>query len=295
MSVSRDRSAPAVGTTGPASGEPAAGGPAAGEGARVRHNRLRALWIAALVGAVPGVVVAVALALAGLPGAAVIALVVVAFAVSWWTWRTAPTRIVRAVGARPSDETAHPRLHNLVEGLCASLGLPRPAIAVVDHQVPNAMALGRDPSLAILVVTSALERCLSLVQREGVLAHELVHVKRGDTVLAGMAVAAMAPWSMLAGVDRAAAGVHTLIGPGREFSADQRAAEVVRYPPGIGSALEVMSAGAPVPTRWPPGTGRTGAVTRWLWIDPLAGAASPRPVEGDLDDTRVRAEAQSLR
>ncbi len=260
----------------------------------MRHNRLRALSVAAAAGAVPGVVAGVVLALVGQPAVGVIALVVVTLALSWWTWRTAPARIVRAVGAVPSDEGSHPRLHNLVDGLCASMGLPRPAIAVVDHEVPNAMAVGRDPSLATLVVTSALDRSLSLVQLEGVLAHELVHVKRGDTVVAGMAVAAMAPWSLLVGADRAAASVHALIGPGREFSADQRAAEVVRYPPGIGSALEVMSARPRGAARWPPGSGRTGAVTRWLWIDPMA-AADGRPAVGDLDDTRVRAEAQSLR
>ncbi|HZM54997.1 MAG TPA: hypothetical protein VFC03_08240, partial [Acidimicrobiales bacterium] len=88
--------------------------------------------------------------------------------------------------------------------------------------------------------------------------------------------------------------VHRLIGSGREFDADQRAARVVRYPPGIGSALEVMAdPDGPVPT-WPPGQGRTAQLTRWLWFDPMVGAAGEL-VEGNLDDTRVRAAAQALR
>lgn len=276
----------------PAAGTEAA--VAAVEDESVRRNRRRAVSIAAVTGAVPGVVLGVVLGVAVLPVAGVVALVVVAIAVSWWTWRSAPSRVVRALDARPSDEGDHPRLHNLVDGLCASMGLPRPAIAVVDHEVPNALAVGRNPSTATLVVTSALDRSLSLVQLEGVLAHELVHVKRGDTVLAGMAVTAMAPSSWIVGTDRAAEGVHALVGPGREFSADQRAAGLVRYPPGIGSALEVMSSAPRAVPGWPPGSGRTAAVTRWLWIDPVAGTAVGRPPEGNLDDTRVRAEAQSL-
>lgn len=295
---------------GGAARDPTAPGPSALVGARstpgtdpgdepggdrlVRRHRHQALSIAALVGLVPGLVVGVVLVAVGLPVVAAVALVGVAGGVFWWTWRTAPNRVIRAIGARPSDEDEHPRIHNLVDGLCASMGLPRPTIFVVGHQVPNAMAVGRDPSTACLIVTSALDRSLTLVQLEGVLAHELVHVKRGDTVLAGVAVVAMAPWSVLAGVSRAADRVHALVGPGREFSADQQAAAVVRYPPGIGSALELMLEGPAGGASWPPGTGRTAALTRWLWIDPASGRPDPGPAEGNLDDTRVRAEAQSL-
>ncbi len=245
------------------------------------------------MGLVPGVAVAVVLALAGQAVVAVAALVVVAGGTTWWTWRSAPGRVVRAVGARPSDESAHPRLHNLVDGLCASMGLPRPTIFVVEHEVPNAMAVGRDAATACLIVTSGLEQALSLVQLEGVLAHELVHIKRGDAILTGMAAVALAPWSGVVGVARASDQVHTLVGPGREFTADQRAAAVVRYPPGIGSALEIMARESRPGASWPPGEGRTAALTRWLWIDPVVGAAVA-PLDGNLDDTRVRAEAQSL-
>lgn len=263
------------------------------EEAVARHNRHRAMGLAVLVGLVPGVVVALVVALAGQAVVAVAALVVVTGATTWWTWRSAPGRVVRAVGARPSDESVHPRLHNLVDGLCASMGLPRPTIFVVEHAVPNAMTVGRDAATACVIVTSGLERALSLVQLEGVLAHELVHIKRGEAVMTAMAAVALAPWSVIVGVSRAADQVHALVGPGREFTADQRAASVVRYPPGIGSALETM-AGEPGPgATWPPGEGRTAALTRWLWIDPIAGATVAR-VEGNLDDTRVRAEAQSL-
>jgi heat shock protein HtpX len=175
------------------------------------------------------------------------------------------------------------------------MGLPAPDICVLDSDIPNAMAVGHDPRSATLVVTSALDYSLSLVELEGVLAHELVHVKRHDIVVAALAVTTMAPWSALVGADRAAARVHDLAGQGREFAADQRAAGVVRYPPGIGSALETMLEGSAVGEPWPPGRGRTAALTRWLWIDPNVAGDSGPPTAGNLDDTRVRAAALALR
>jgi heat shock protein HtpX len=242
------------------------------------------------------VVVAVVLAAIGLPPIlALAALVVVTVGVMALLWQRSPRAVLRALGARPSNEWEHPRLHNLVDGLCATMGLPGPAIWVVDSPVPNALALGHDPDSASLVVTSGLDRSLTLVELEGVLAHELVHVKRHDTVLAAVAVVSKAPWAVVAGTDRATERVHALVGRGRELSADQRAAAVVRYPPGIASALESMSGAPDRPASWPPGRGRLAALTRWLWIDPMVGAPADEPREGNLDDTRVRAAALSLR
>ncbi len=247
-------------------------------------------------GLVAGIVIGAVLIAVGLPvalGAG--ALVVVAFGIVLWLWRSAPKTVLRAIGARPSHEWEHPRLHNLVDGLCATMGLPGPTICVVDSPVPNAMAVGHDPGNATLVVTSGLDESLTLVELEGVLAHELVHIKRHDTVLAGVAVVTTAPLAVFSGPTSGAERVHRIIGRGREFDADQRAARVVRYPPGIGSALDAMieqSAGSPA---WPPGSGRTAALTRWLWVDPMVGAPAGESPEGNLDDTRVRAAAQSLR
>lgn len=261
----------------------------------MRANHRRAMRLCLVPALVAGVVVGVVVAAVGLPvylAAAVF--VVVATVVMLVLWQRAPGAVLRAVGARPSEESDRPRLHNLVDGLCATMGLPQPAISVVDSPVANAMAIGRDPRSATLIVTSSLDRSLTLVELEGVLAHELVHIKRHDTVLATVAVAVAAPLSLLIGVPRAAEGVHARIGRGREFAADQRAAAVVRYPAGIGSALTSMLEGPDRTAPWPPGRGRTAALTRWLWIDPLVGAPPTLSSEGNLDDTRVRAAAQSL-
>ena len=263
------------------------------EEAAAQANRRKALVLCAVPGGVLGVLLAVVLLVLGLPLVAVAALVLVTVAVAAWLWQTAPGSVLRALRATPSVESDRPRLHNLVDGLCATMGLDRPAIAVVDSQVPNALAIGRDPKSATLVVTSGLDRALTLVELEGVLAHELVHIKRHDTVLSAVAVLVTVPWAALRGTQVGADTVHHLVGEGREFSADQRAALVVRYPAGIGSALSTM-VGEPASGSWPPAPGRVAALTRWLWVDPMAGPTAGESTEGNLDDTRVRAAALAL-
>jgi Zn-dependent protease with chaperone function len=266
------------------------------EATAIRANRKRAIRLCLLPGIIAGLVAAVIIAAVGLPlYLAAGVFVVVAAGLMILLWQRSPDAILRALGTAPMGEWEHPRLQNLVDGLCATMGLPRPTICVVTSPVPNAMALGRDPRTAVLIVTSGLDECLNLVELEGVLAHELSHIKRHDTVLAGVAVVITAPWASLVGTIKGVDRVHALVGRGREFAADQRAAAVVRYPPGIASALGVMAEGAGGSVPWPPGNSRTAALTRWLWIDPMAGAPAGESMEGNLDDTRVRAEAQSMR
>jgi Zn-dependent protease with chaperone function len=260
----------------------------------VRTNQRKARRLAVLPGLVLGVVVGVVLAAIGLPVEGLVALVVLAAVVTLAVDRSAANSIPRAVGAHPSVEADRPRLHNLVDGLCATMGLPRPEILVVESDVPNALAAGRSPGQALLIVTTALEPALSVVELEGVLAHELVHVKRYDTLLAGVAVTLAGPYAALRGTDRAVALVHDLVGHGREFSADQRAAAVVRYPRGIGAALGSFAEVPPGSRPWPPGGSRAAQLTRWLWIDPMAAGTPMESMEGNLDDTRVRAAALAL-
>ena len=178
----------------------------------IAANRRWALVASAIPGLVVGVILAVIVLLAGVPLAAIGVLVVVTLVAAGWVWRAAPGMVVRAVGARPSNPEVHPRLHNVVDGLCATMGLPQPAVLVVDSPVLNAMAVGRHPSTASLIVTSGLEESLSLVELEGVVAQELVHIKRHDTVRSGVAVAVTAPLALL--TSSGAARVHSLVGLG---------------------------------------------------------------------------------
>jgi len=264
------------------------------EEAAAQANRRKALLLAIVPGVVAGAVVGIVLAVLGLPLEGVAALVVLAVGGGLWVWRTAPRTVLSALGATPSREEDHPRLHNLVDGLCATMGLDRPEIAVVASGVPNALALGTDPKSATLVVTTGLEESLGLVELEGVLAHELVHIKRQDTVLSAVAVLVAVPWALVRGTAVGSETVHDLVGRGREFSADQRAALVVRYPAGIGAALDAMVASPVRTAAWPPAPGRVAALTRWLWVDPMAGPTAAESPEGNMDDTRVRAAALAL-
>jgi len=250
--------------------------------------------VSVVPGVVIGIILGAALLGAGQPLVALGLFVVSVIVVTALVWLRAPRIVARSLGARPSEEWEHPRLHNLVDGLCATMGLDRPTVLVIESDVPNAMAIGRDPASASLVVTSALDRVLGLVELEGVLAHELVHIKRNDTVMAGVAVVVTVPWAVVRGTPAGARTVHRLIGPGREFSADQRAAAIVRYPPGICSALQTMLGSDARADGWPPSPGRVAALTRWLWVDPMAGSPFLESSDGNLDDTRVRAAALSL-
>ena len=118
---------------------------------------------------------------------------------------------------------------------------------VVVSDVPNALALGRDPKSAILVVTSGLEESLGLVELEGVLAHELVHIKRNDTVLAAVAVVVAAPLGRCCGALRPASTPSTGWSAGAASSPPTSGPPlIVRYPTGIGSALETMVASDPM-------------------------------------------------
>ena len=90
--------------------------------------------------------------------------------------------------ARPADETEYARLHNLVEGLCIASGLPKPRLFVIEDPAPNAFATGRDPRHAAIAVTTGLLEKMNRVELEGVLAHELSHVKNRDILVSTIAV-----------------------------------------------------------------------------------------------------------
>ena len=89
--------------------------------------------------------------------------------------------------ARPTREQ-YRRLHNLVEGLCIAGGLPKPRVYVVDDPAPNAFATGRNPKHAAIAVTTGLLEKMNRVELEGVLAHELSHIRNYDILVSTLAV-----------------------------------------------------------------------------------------------------------
>jgi Zn-dependent protease with chaperone function len=261
--------------------------------ALARRNRRRGFGIAALPGVVVGVVVAVILVVVIGPVVGVVAGVVVAIVVAIGTWWGATPAVVRALRAELADEDEHARVFNQVEGLCASMGLVLPTVYVVTDESRDALVLGRRRRVAVLVVTSGLVESLDPVQLEGVLAHELMHVKCADIVPATMAAAVALPFASL--LPGTANFVHALAGRGREFRTDQRAVTITRYPPGLRQALALMIDGPVSPPSSPLAGRGVAHVTRWLWTVSLADAAGGRRsqggVTGGLDDAAVRIAA----
>src|SRR4051794_38139217 len=90
--------------------------------------------------------------------------------------------------ARPADPVEFARLHNIVEGLCIAAGLPKPRVYVVDDDAPNAFATGRDPKHAAIAATTGLLEKMNRVELEGVIAHELSHIKNYDILVSTIAV-----------------------------------------------------------------------------------------------------------
>ena len=257
------------------------------EDAEIRANRRRAVVLAVGASLVPAVLAAVVVgAVLGLIEA-VVALAAMAAVVAVAIWRRSTAVAIGRLGARPLRGDESPRLVNLVESLCGTFGLRPPRLMVVEDPLPNACSLGRTPGDAVLVVTSGLLDRLDLMQMEGVVAHELAHVRRHDTVVSGVAVTVLAPVARFTGDDR---WLHRALGRGREYRADQVAAAAVRYPTGLCGALEVMAA-APPPVPGSVFDERRLAATRWLWIDPLADRRSSPGDPGGIDEVRVRAAA----
>ncbi len=113
----------------------------------------------------------------GVSFAVIIAVVVIAFALQYFLADRIAIFGMRARLVTPEEE---PRLHGIVDRLCALANMPKPKIAVADTDVPNAFATGRDRRHAVLCVTTGLMRRLDEPELEGVLAHELSHVAHRD-------------------------------------------------------------------------------------------------------------------
>jgi heat shock protein HtpX len=193
----------------------------------------------------------------------------------------ASDKIVLAISrARPVTKEEFPYLYNVVEGLTIAAGIPAPRCYVIEDTAPNAFATGRDPKNAVICVTTGILQKLNRVELEGVVAHEMSHIKNYDVrlqtlvvVMAGV-VALLSDWilrSFLWGGgrrrsrdDRGSGGagailivvglvlavmapffatiIQLAISRKREFLADASAAMLTRYPAGLASALRKISA-----------------------------------------------------
>src|SRR6266568_3095658 len=125
-----------------------------------------------------------------------IPMLLIVIGLGFFQYYTSDKLALRASGAKVVERDQAPELHAMVERLCAMADLPKPRIAVVPTDVPNAFATGRSPKHAVVAVTEGLWRRLEPKEIEGVLAHELSHIANRDVLV--MTVASF--FAMLAGV-----------------------------------------------------------------------------------------------
>lgn len=92
-----------------------------------------------------------------------------------------------ALGARQVTPRQAPELHGLIDRLCATADMPKPRVAIADTDLPNAFATGRNPSAAVVAVTTGLMERLEQPEVEAVLAHELSHVRNRDVAVMTLA------------------------------------------------------------------------------------------------------------
>src|SRR6266849_1741597 len=178
--------------------------------------------------------------------------------VSYWF---SDKMVLAAYGAQPIDEAAAPRLYAIVHRLATRAGIPMPRVYMIPSETPNAFATGRNPEHAAVAVTEGIMRILNEEELEGVLAHELAHVKNRDVLISTIAatlagaityLAHMAQWAAIFGGTRsddderggnpiglilmavlaplAAMLVQLAVSRAREFQADATGARVAGQP-----------------------------------------------------------------
>src|SRR3954465_5085160 len=125
-----------------------------------------------------------------------IPMLVIVIGIAFFQYFTSDRLALAASGAKVVERDQAPQLHDMVERLCAMADLPKPRVAIIDTDVPNAFATGRSPKHAAVAVTRGLWERLEPQEVEGVLAHELSHVANRDVLV--MTVASF--FAMLAGL-----------------------------------------------------------------------------------------------
>src|SRR6187455_3166329 len=115
------------------------------------------------------------------------AVIVIIGALAFLQYFTSDKIALAASGAKVVSREQAPELHDMVERLCAMADLPKPRVAVIPTDVPNAFATGRSPKHAVVAVTEGLWRRLEPQEIEGVLAHELSHVANRDVLVMTLA------------------------------------------------------------------------------------------------------------
>ncbi len=227
-----------------------------------------------LLGALTGLLMLIGSALGGTGGMIIAFVFAIALNMgAWWFSDKIALAMSRAKEVTPIEA---PDLHAMVDTLVQRANMPKPRVYVIDSEMPNAFATGRDPQHAAVAVTSGIMSILNRDELMGVIAHELAHIKHRDTLISSVAatiggaitmLADMAMWALLFGGfggssdddDDGAAGavggifmiflapiaaviIQLAISRSREFGADQGGAEIMGNPLPLAAALEKLEA-----------------------------------------------------
>jgi len=251
---------------------------------------------AILLGALTALLVLIGGAVGGQQGmiVAFVFALVMNFASYWFSDRL----VLAMYGARPIGEAEAPGLYRVVRTLATRAGTPMPRVYLIPSESPNAFATGRNPEHAAVAVTEGIMRILDEHELEGVLAHELAHVKNRDILIATTAatlagaityLAHMAQWAAIFGARRddeeeggsavgailmailapiAAMLIQLAVSRAREYQADATGARLAGQPWGLAKALEKLdTASQVVPMEASPATAHL------FIVNPLAGGS----------------------
>ena len=175
--------------------------------------------------------------------------------------------VLRMYRARIVDPASAPELYAMVDRLRQRADLPMPTVAIAPHAQPNAFATGRSPEKAVVCVTEGLLQMMSREELEGVIAHELAHIKNRDMLLQTVtatlagAISNLAWFGMFFGgrdddsspvgglltvilAPIAATMIQLAISRQREFKADAVGAQITGHPTGLANALRKLDAAA---------------------------------------------------
>lgn len=172
--------------------------------------------------------------------------------------------VLKRYRAREISSSDNPRLYNMVERLAANAGLPMPRVYLVPDKTPNAFATGRNPSHAAVAATEGILRLLNDDELEGVMAHELSHVRNRDTLTSTVAATIVGAITLLGQIGRYSASsrnrnplvliglvllpfaamlMRMAISRAREYEADKGGANISGKPMGLANALNKLGKG----------------------------------------------------
>ncbi len=286
-------------------------------------NTIKTMLLMTLLGAL---MVVCGGALGGRDGATVMLLIALVMNfVSYWF---SDSMVLKAYHAQPIERSQAPELYDLVAKLAQRAELPMPKVCVINSNVPNAFATGRNASHAAVAVTTGIMRALSYDELGGVLAHELSHIKHHDTLISTVAatmatfisyIANMAQWAMIFGgrssnrddnggglgalfaiivAPFAAMLIQMAISRSREYEADKSGGEICGNPLYLARALEKIDDYASSSRTL---QGATPATAHMFIINPLKGSKvsfaslfSTHPSTEERVE-RLRQQAQEMR